>query len=67
MASLFSNENDSRPSAFEAEALPFLDALYHKAFYLARNPEDASDLVVADETIAPAGLLRLVLEPLRVS
>ena len=30
---------------FEAEAMPHLDALYHKALVLTRTPEDASDLV----------------------
>ena len=37
--------HDLSTARFEAEALPFLDALYHKALVLTRTPEDASDLV----------------------
>ena len=39
------NTNDPDTARFEAEALPFMDALYHKALVLTRSPEDASDLV----------------------
>ena len=39
------NANDTATARFEAEALPFMDSLYHKALVLTRRPEDASDLV----------------------
>jgi hypothetical protein len=32
-------------AAFEAAAMPFLDSLYNTAYRLARNAEDAEDLV----------------------
>ena len=37
--------DDTATARFEAVAVPFMDALYRKAFYLTRNPEDAADLV----------------------
>ena len=45
MASLFTNESETGAPRFEALALPFMDALYHKALVLTRRPEDAADLV----------------------
>src|SRR5260370_28351017 len=45
MASGSPNENETTAAQFEAVALPFMDALYHKAFHLTRSHEDASDLV----------------------
>lgn len=45
MASGFPNENEATAAQFEAEALPFMDALYNKALQLTRRPEDAGDLV----------------------
>ena len=30
---------------FEAAAMPYLDPLYHAAYHMARNPQDAEDLV----------------------
>jgi len=45
MASGFPNENETTAARFEAVALPFMDALYNRAFHLTRSPEDARDLV----------------------
>src|SRR5712692_7974767 len=45
MASSFANEHETLAARFEAEALPFMSALYNKALHLTRRPEDASDLV----------------------
>ena len=45
MADGISNANDTAATRFEAEALPFMNSLYHKALVLTRRPEDASDLV----------------------
>ena len=45
MADGNSNANDTAATRFEAEALPFMNSLYHKALVLTRRPEDASDLV----------------------
>lgn len=45
MAASFRNENDMVAARFEAVAMPFLDALYNKALYLTRRPEDANDVV----------------------
>jgi len=45
MASSFANEHETSAARFEAEALPFMSALYNKASHLTRRPEDASDLV----------------------
>ena len=45
MADGNSNANDTTATRFEAEALPFMNSLYHKALVLTRRPEDASDLV----------------------
>lgn len=45
MRSQVATESGTNASRFEAMALPFLDALYNKALYLTRSPEDASDLV----------------------
>src|SRR5262249_54981176 len=45
MASRPANEDGSAPARFAALALPFLNALYRKALYLTRQPEDAADLV----------------------
>ncbi len=45
MSSSRANENETAAARFEAVALPFMNALYNKAFYLTRRPEDASDLV----------------------
>ena len=45
MASPFPHEDKTAASRFEAEAMPFMDALYHKALRLTRSPDDASDLV----------------------
>ena len=36
---------DPTATSFEAAALPWMDALYHRALHLARRPEDARDLV----------------------
>src|SRR5260370_8809925 len=45
MASGFPDENETTAARFEAVALPFMDALYNKALFLTRRPEDANDLV----------------------
>ena len=45
MASWFKQSEAATTARFEAAALPFMDALYNKAFHLTRRPEDASDLV----------------------
>jgi RNA polymerase sigma-70 factor (ECF subfamily) len=45
MASSSANENETDAARFEAAALPFIGALYNKALYLTRRPEDARDLV----------------------
>lgn len=45
MASSTLNAPDPLVARFEAEALPWLDALYHKALHLTRSPEQAADLV----------------------
>jgi RNA polymerase sigma-70 factor (ECF subfamily) len=45
MASGAQNEDDKFLAQFEEVALPFMDALYSKAFHLTRNPEEARDLV----------------------
>ncbi len=37
--------DDLSAAQFGAEAMPHLDALYHKALVLTRSPEDADDLV----------------------
>ncbi len=37
--------NQNKRAAFEATALPWLDALYRLAMRLARDPQDAADLV----------------------
>jgi RNA polymerase sigma-70 factor, ECF subfamily len=39
------DSEETAAARFEAAALPFMSALYNKAFHLTRNPEDASDLV----------------------
>ena len=41
----FPDESQTTAARFESAALPFMDALYHKAIVLTRRPEDASDLV----------------------
>ncbi len=45
MAPPFPDEHTATAARFESAALPFMDALYHKALVLTRRPEDASDLV----------------------
>jgi RNA polymerase sigma-70 factor, ECF subfamily len=39
------DSEETAAARFEAAALPFMSALYNKAFHLTRSPEDASDLV----------------------
>ena len=39
------DESQMTTARFESAALPFMDALYHKALVLTRRPEDAGDLV----------------------
>jgi RNA polymerase sigma-70 factor (ECF subfamily) len=39
------NSEETAAARFEAAALPFMSALYNKASYLTRSPEDARDLV----------------------
>jgi RNA polymerase sigma-70 factor (ECF subfamily) len=39
------NSEETVAARFEAAALPFMSALYNKASYLTRSPEDAHDLV----------------------
>ena len=41
----FPDESQMTAARFESAALPFMDALYHKALVLTRRPEDAGDLV----------------------
>src|SRR5213083_2970305 len=36
---------ETAAARFETAAMPFMGALYNKAFHLTRSPEDASDLV----------------------
>jgi RNA polymerase sigma-70 factor (ECF subfamily) len=38
-------DDTPRRARFEAQVLPYLDAAYNLAFWLARNPTDAQDLV----------------------
>ena len=45
MASQTAHPNEPPAATFEAVALPWMDALYHRALSLARRPEDARDLV----------------------
>ena len=45
MASSLRNENNLVAARFEAVAMPFMDALYHKALHLTHRPEDANDVV----------------------
>ena len=45
MPSPFSDQSENPAARFESAALPFMDALYHKALVLTRRPEDAGDLV----------------------
>ncbi len=45
MASRPANDDDPATARFAALVLPLLDALYRKALYLTRRPEDAADLV----------------------
>jgi len=39
------SEKSTDPREFERQAMPYLDSLYNTAFRLARNAEDAEDLV----------------------
>lgn len=45
MPSEFPSDDETTAESFEAVALPFTQAIYNKALYLTRRPEDASDLV----------------------
>ena len=45
MPSPISDQSENPAARFESAALPFMDALYHKALVLTRRPEDAGDLV----------------------
>ena len=45
VASLSKNKKPDLRQEFEAAALPFMDALYGRAYSLARHAEEASDLV----------------------
>ena len=45
MVSTFSNDDPTTTAEFEAVALPFMDALYGRAFNLTHSEADAGDLV----------------------